>query len=280
MIWALFSTIITSIGKIFFKKTLVYPISPELNDFFGHIGAIIGIITIVILGKFNFVLHSYWDYGLIILCFLFFFFQIRLNQYVFKNEKISVLVPYENLGKILTVLMGVFILKDDISTISLIFFLFTVLLIGAFGLNGKNLQFSKTVGIFCIAQVLSACANFLTGYILIHNSSLDYYTVYILFSVTFVFIATLFFKQWPELQKLDKTYYVNRIISSFTWIGWLIGILLIKEIGLSTTTLLSFLGVGISLLSSYYVFGDKPSKKNIILTLGVITLVSLGYIYK
>jgi hypothetical protein len=37
MFWAIISTFLSSIAKVFFKKTTHYNIKAELNDLFGHI---------------------------------------------------------------------------------------------------------------------------------------------------------------------------------------------------------------------------------------------------
>lgn len=280
MVWALISTFLSSIAKVFFKKTTDYKIKAELNDLFWHIWAFLWLLVIILLWKFNILLHSYIDYILVFVTIVLYVINTKIVQYVFKNESISSIIPYENLSKILTVLFWVFILKDDISWIALSFFVLTVFTIFLFSVDFKKLKFSKNILLFCLWQLFLSLASLIIAFLLIHNSSVDYYSVYTLISFSFVLFICIYFKYFQNFDCLDKNYYINRWISSLQWISWIIWILLIKELGLSVSTLLSFLWIWISLIFSYIVFRDIPSKKNIILTLLVLSFISLGYLYK
>lgn len=280
MLWAIFSTILSSIGKVYYKKTTQYNIRAELNDLFWHIWAILWIGIIFIIWKLNISLNSYLDYLLIFITFVLFFINMKVNQYVVKQETISSLIPFENLWKILTVLFWVFILNDQISNISLFMFSWVVALILFFSLDIKHLKFSKNIILYCIAQFFTALANLLTAYILINISSLDYYSIYTLISLSFMLWFCYYFKLYWSIKILDNWYYINRWISSLNWISWLISILLIKELWLSLTTLLSFLWIWISLIGSYIVFKDIPTKKSLLLTLVILTLIWIWYYFK
>lgn len=280
MFWAILATSISSIWKVFFKKTTQYNISANLNDFLWHFLWLLCVIIIIIIWKFNFILTSYIDYVIIIVTFLLFLIQININQYVFQNEKISILIPFENLGKLITILLGVMFLWDNISMLSLVLFLSAIFVIFINSLNFKTFKFSKNVLLFCIAQWIVAIANFLTWYVLLNNSSLDYYNVYIL--ISFLFITILCFSKWYfwDIKKLDKKYFIYRNIGSLVWVSWLINILLIWDLGLSVTTILWFFGIATGLITSYLVFRDIPSIRSVFVTIIVISLISIWYIYK
>lgn len=280
MFWAIISTFLSSIAKVFFKKTTHYNIKAELNDLFGHIWAFLWLIVIIILGQFNILLNSWWDYLLVFITIIFYVVNTKINQFVLTNESISSIIPYENLSKILTVLFWVFILKDEISNVALLFFILTIITIFIFSVDFKKLKLSTTIIVFCFWQLLLAFASLIIAYLLIHNSSVDYYSVYTLISFGFVLFLCIYFRYFNNINTLDTKYYINRWISSLQWISWIIWILLIKELWLSVTTLLSFLWIGISLITSYIVFKDIPSKKNTILTLLVLTFITIWYIYK
>lgn len=280
MYWALFSTFILSLSRVFFKKTTQYNIKTELNDLLGHIGALLGVLAIIILWKFNVVLNDFNDYLLIFISFILFFITIKINQFIIREETISALIPYENLWKVLTVLFWVFLLNDTISNISLVMFLGVVVLILWFSLDLKHLTFSRNILLYCFAQLLTAIANLIIWYILINVSSLDYYSVYTFISLSFMVSICFYLKLYSNIKLLDRDYFISRGLSSLNWISWIISILLIKELWLSVTTLLSFLWIGISLISSYIIFKDIPSKKNILLTIAILILVWIWYLYK
>jgi hypothetical protein len=280
MIWAIISTFLSSIAKVFFKKTTQYNIKTELNDLFGHFWAILWLLAIIFLWNFNLILGSFLDYLLIFITFVLFLFNVKINQYVVKQETISALIPFENLWKVLTVLFWVFLLWDQISSVSLWMFVWVVLLIMLFSLDLKHLKFSKNILLYCLAQIFVAVANLLIWYILVTNSSLDYYTVYTIISLIFMMILCWFMWLYKNIKTLDKWYYINRWLSSLNWVSWIIWILLIKELWLSVTTLLSFLWIGISLITSYIIFKDVPTKKNIFLTIAILALVWAWYYFK
>jgi hypothetical protein len=159
-------------------------------------------------------------------------------------------------------------------------FIGVVILIMLFSLDLKHLKFSKNIILYCLAQLFIAIANLIIWFILIHNTSLDYYSVYTIFSLLFMIILCWYMWLYPQAKSLTKWYYINRWLSSLNWISWIISILLIKELWLSVTTLLSFLWIGISLISSYIIFKDIPTKKNILLTIAILSLVWVWYAFK
>ena len=280
MFWAIISTFLSSISLSFYKKTTKYNIKNELNDLFWHFWAILWLIVIFFIWSFNIYLSNIIDYLLIFITFLLFFACIKIDYYVIKQEKISSLIPFENLWKVLTVLFWVFLLWDEISTISLLMFIWVVFLILIFSLDLKHLKFSKNILLYCLSQILTAIANLLIGYLLINISSLDYYTVYTLISLWFMIFICWTMWLFSTVKHLDRWYFINRGISSLDWISWIIWILLIKELWLSVTTLLSFLWIGISLISSYILFKDIPARKDILLTIAILILVWLWYYLK
>lgn len=280
MLWAIFSTFLSSIGSVFYKKTTEYNIRAELNDLFWHIWAILWIVIILFIWKLNLSLTSYLDYILIFSTFVLFFINMKVNQYVVRQETISALIPFENLWRVLTVLFWVFILNDEISNIALSMFIWVVVLILFFSIDIKKLKFSKNIILYCFAELLNAIASLIIGYILLSNSSLDYYSVYTIISLSFMLILCWILKIYWTIKTLDTWYYINRWISSLNWISWLISILLIKELWLSITTLLSFLWIWITLIVSYLVFKDIPTKKSLLLTLAILTLIWIWYSFK
>lgn len=280
MFWAIFATTISNIWKVFFKKTTQYNISANLNDFLWHALAILCVIIIFFIWKFNLYLSSFFDYFLIAITFFLFLIQININQHVFKNEKFSSLVPFENLWKIITILLWVFILWDDISYTSLWLFLCAIWVIILNSINFKTLKFSKNILLFCIAQLFVAIANFLTWYIIINNWSLDYFVIYIL--ISFLFVWWIVFLKWEfkNMKNLDKKYYIYRNIWWLVWVSWLINILLIWDLGLSVTTILGFFWIATGLVTSFFVFKDIPSLRNVFVTILVVALITIWYILK
>lgn len=280
MIWALISTFIWAIAWAFTKKTTQFKISNQLNDLLSHIVALASIIFIIFLGKSNAFYDSWIDYFLVFLTFWIYYFTTMTKYYVYSKEKISNLVPYDSISRILTVLFWVLIMNDQISTTSLILNIITIIIIVWFSIDPKKLSLSRNILLYIIIQILSAVAILITAFFLVNNSAIDYYFAYVVISIFLMTIICYIWNKFVDVKNLNRTFYFSSFISSLGRLSWLISILLIKEIWLTLTTLLSFLGIGVSLASSYILFRDIPSKKNIFLTIIVTLLVFLGFYLK
>lgn len=280
MLLAILSMVIWNISKVFYKKTTEYNIHYLLNELFSHIWAIIWIILIIFLWEWNFFMNSYFDYILVIISFCLFLTEAKLSQLVIRKEKLSTLIPYENIWKIVTVLWGVFILWDEISNISLLIFLFIVFMILLFSVNLKTLNFSWNIILYIFSKTCSAVWNIIAAYIIISNTAINYYIVYVFTSLLLTFILCSYKGILKDTKWLDKSYYKSRVISSFGWIWWVLTLLLIMDLWISITTLLWFLWIIVSLITWYIVFKDIPTKKDIILTIIVTSGVAIAFYLK
>lgn len=280
MFWAIFSIIINNVSNVFFKKTTEYKINSVLNDLLSHIGWIIWIIILIIIWRFTVELNNYITYFLVIITFLLYLIDVKLHQFVVSREKISTLVPYDNIWIILTVIFWVFVLGEKISWVSLIIFWLLIITIIWFSIDFKSLKFSKNILLFLFSKTIVAIANLLMWYILINNAWLSYFIVYVLISLSLTTIICFIWWYFKDLKILDKTYYENRFLSSFWWVTWIISILLIEDLWLSITTMLWFLWIWVTLITSYLLFKDIPTKKDIILTVLVTIWVTLWFYFK
>jgi hypothetical protein len=93
-------------------------------------------------------------------------------------------------------------------------------------------------------------------------------------------LLSLFLGQFKTIKNQPKQFWIYRITWSIWWIAWFLSLLVIKKLWLSILILLSFLGIWITLFLSYLILDDKPSKKDLWLTVIVTLLVGLGYYFK
>jgi hypothetical protein len=74
---------------------------------------------------------------------------------IFKLEKITHLLPYENLSKIFTIIFS-FYLFSDVSTITFFITILTIFVIILFSIDLKNLTFSKNILLFSFSHLFFA----------------------------------------------------------------------------------------------------------------------------
>lgn len=281
MLLALLWTLIWSISKVFFKKTTSYDISPELNDVMWFFSAFICIFILLFLWNFVVWLNTPLDYIFLGLCVAFIIPNIKLNQYVYKKEKISVLVPYQNITPIVTFFLALIFLWESLSIITMIIFFLVICILFFSQISSSTLVFNKNVLLFSLAQVLQACNNIFVAYILISNTSVAYFTSYIFLCFLVLLLMVLYQStSITSLYSLDREYFIYRLISSLWWVSWLIGIIMISEFWIIISTLLWFFWLFITLASSYVLYQDTPTKRNIVITILISILVTVWFLFR
>ncbi len=287
---AMISTIFASLWDIFFKKALKYNINLWNNDFLWQILPLWVFIFAYYYFEFQFDTTLYLSLDVIGAIFLSLFFY-TIGRYfhakIFKIEKITYLLPYENLSKIFTIIFS-FYLFSDISTLSFFITLVTIFVIIVFSLDFKNIAFSKNILIFSFSHLLFAIWNLIVGYILLETSKwglwvsgYSFITTYLVMGIVIFFIPFFVLKWFQELKKVDFGFYTYRSISWFlSWFSWFLSLVVISYLGLSISVLLSFLGIFSTLFFAFFILRDIPRKKDIILTIIILTLISLWFYFK
>gem|GEM_PF-2455326 len=80
---------------------------------------------------------------------------VPIDQAIYKKEKISTILPYENLSSIFAILISFFIFKD-VSWTSFFIAILTVIVIILFSIDFKNVKFPKKIKPIMIVQAFTA----------------------------------------------------------------------------------------------------------------------------
>lgn len=287
---AIISTVFASLWDIFFKKALKYNINLWNNDFLWQILPLGIFIFAYYYFEFHFDTTLYISPQVLFAIFLSLLFY-TVGRYfhakIFKIEKITYLLPYENLSKIFTIIFS-FYLFSDISTLSFIITLVTIFVIFISSLDMKNIAFSKNILIFSFSHVLFAIWNLIVGYILLESaqwglwvSGYSFITTYLVMGVILFFIPFFLLKWFKELKNVDFGFYTYRSISWFlSWFSWFLSLVVISYLWLSISVLLSFLWILSTLFFAFFILRDIPRKKDIILTIIILILISLWFYFK
>ncbi len=278
MILVVLSTLIDCFSDIFWKKSLWFGVWWKVHDLMSYP------IWLMIVWYFlyTWVDLSQIDYFLVISILfitLLAIFNASLYQKIYTKDKISVIMPYTNVNKILTIIFS-FILFSDVSITSLIITIIAVFVIIWFSINYKSFKFPKSTKMIFLVEFLAAIENIWAWYLIVTYSEVLYFIVFVLFWIVLLTWIALYLWEFKTLKWLNKSFFINRYIWAMWWISWFLWLVVIKNLWLSISILLSFLWIWITLLFSYIILKDKPSKKDIILTTIVSILVWLWYYFQ
>ncbi len=288
---ALFSTFFSSLWKVFLKKSLTNNINLFALDFVGMIIPFFLLFTGIFLiqsGLFQVEFdQSIWVYAMILLNFFLYAVWAYISSSIYKVEKISYLIPYEYLWRIISILGGFFVFQDvSLPTFYIAVCTIWIIIISTF--DFRNLKFSFPILLFAFGQIISWIGNVLAAYILfapekwwLGVTGIDFFVLY--FLLWFLVYVLCFFLFWwgKQLKTLGFWSFTYRSFSGiFLYSSWFLSLVIIAKLGLTMSILFWFFWMGFTLLLSYFFFSDIPSKKNIFLTLCIFLLVSLWFYFK
>lgn len=278
MFIAILSTIISSFADVFWKKTMAYNVRP-----FAHSVASLPVVFILCIYFFStgFSLSTAefitaWAVFLILLLDV---VKEPILQQVYKEEKISVLMPYFNLNKVFVIISS-FFLFQDVSNISFCITIFTALVIMLASIDIKNKKLPRNFWKIIFIEANRTIGTLLGGWVILNYSETMYFVLYALFWAVIYFSLAAKTKQISDLKTVPRIYWKLRPIGSLGWLSWFLSLVVIKNLGLSIGILLWFLWIGITLFVSFIFLKDKPSRKDIILTIIVAILIAIWFYFK
>ena len=282
MIWWVLSTFLAGFSTIFRKKSMTFETGLWKFGFMflGRIGAILYIIYFLLWWDIWSEIVTVKNVSLVTLICLFWTGAAVISQYVYKVEKISLIAPYENLNKILSIIFSFFIFSD-VSFISLSIAIFVVAIIFISSFDFKNKKIPKTIQIFSLNQFLLSINTILIGYLLLQVSAVEYFVLENIIGIFLLLLIIIFNKDIHRLRRAWKKFYFNRIGASMLGISWyILSLYVISTFGVTINILLSFLYLGFILILSYFMLGDKPTFKSITVSIVVTLLVGIGFYFR
>lgn len=280
MFFALLSTFLSSIATNLWKKALSFWASKELFLLLSKSSVILITIVLAFFHKLDFWNIHLYTLGIIAAIMIIWSINTLIEQYIYSVEKISVLVPYTSVNKMLTIIVS-FFLFNDISFLTLIITLMTIVIIVMSSLDFTRLKLSPIILLFLLKESITSVTLLLTWYTLLEISSSAFFVFSYIISIIFIGSIVLYKGQFSELKTLPKKFYAYRLVACHIWgISFLFSMLVITELGLSMSILLSFIGMISTLIISYITFHDIPRKKDILVTIIVTTMIGIWYYFK
>ena len=282
MIWWVLSTFLLSFSTIFRKKAMMFKTS--LGDFWFMLlgmtwGTVIFLILICI-GKLNLEVFTIKYIALTAIMWILRICSTLISQHVYKKEKISLLAPYENLNKILSIIIS-FFLFWDVSVISLCIALLVVIIIFTSSYDFKNKYIPKSIQLFSLNQIIISINTLILWYVLLTISALDFFILDKIIVLPILFILVIWSKDISNFRSLEKRFIQTRIAAAiFGSIAFILSLYVISEFWVTINILLSFIFLIFILTFSYFLLWDKPTKKSIIVSIVVVILVWLWFYFK
>jgi len=278
MFFALLSTVISSFADVFWKKSMSYNIKPFAHSMASSPVAFL-LCIYFISTSFSFANIELLAFITVLGILLLDVFKEPILQQVYKEEKISVLMPYLNLNKIFVIISS-FFLFQDVSTISFCITIFTALVIILASVDLKNKRFPRNFWKIIFIEWNRTIGTILGWWFILKYSEVSYFVLYALIWACVYFSLAVKTQQISGLKQAPLAYWKIRPIGSLGWFAWFLSLVVIKNLGLSIWILLWFLWIWVTLLVSYIFLKDTPSKKDIILTITVAVLIAIWYYFK
>jgi len=287
---AILTSVFSGFWSVCFKKSAILNKSgPWINIFLGyHMVFILGIIALI----FGWIRNPgevfSWGYLVFFAVYMSMYYTLSpLEQKAIKCERLSCLQPYSNVGKLIAIVCGFIILweRNIITFIVAIIAFICTMIYASRGRTGKMSQgvilyiSSQCIrGVMAIWTALMLTQNDLIGF---HMTGLELASYQSVFSV--VVLASMLFatgNMW-RIKESPKWYYIYRYAGCFIWdIGWILGLMLIAELGIITSSILSLITIATTLVMGYFFLHDKPEKRDIMFAIFIIILICIGYIFR
>lgn len=203
-------------------------------------------------------------------------FSELFEQYSYKNEKLSVLIPYWEFKTVCTVILW-FLLFWESSIYSLLFTLLAWIILIITSIDFKNISFNKYCLSMIISSILWSVKIILFWYLLLELSPFNVFFYNMFVIMIFLFLSVFFSKELSSVKKLSPKmiiYITTENILRF--VVWVISLFLIQELWVIQAVLLWMLFMVFTIISSYLFLKEVPKKKDIYRVVFVCICISWG----
>ena len=206
--------------------------------------------------------------------------------YVYKTTKLSELLAYQNLDKLFIVIIWFFLYAwiegKEVSILTLIITISTIIIVTIFSLDFKKLKIPKNIWIYILAKLSSSLVIIFLWYVLINYSAISAWTLRIALEFMFYILIAIFTRDsFKSLFTQSRQFYKYRFLSTFFGVAsFIISLFIIKTSWVIIASLLGFLWVVFNIFFMKLLLKDNPSFKQILLAFIVIFMIWLWYYLK
>lgn len=248
-----------------------------------HLIIVVIILNIWIL-DFNFSTDKlkYYDYILLLISTSWLYITYNLRRTAYANEKVSVLQPFAMLFQVFPVILAfIFIASERANLITFFTALTASFIVIWTSIDFKQLKISKYSLMVLVSSTIKSFHIFSVVYFLWKFNSASFYLVesivILLISISFIILN----KEYSEIKLLTKKYTKLLLITNTIVIfSILLALTMYSALWVVLTSLISLFYLVFVYLLSYLILKEKPSRKDIIVTLFVAMCIIIWVIFK
>lgn len=282
MFRAVFGNILQSFSTVFWKKTLLVSHLPKLFfRFFWEINGLVIALIVIAFSWFDWLIFlNVWVIGGIVLTLTLDLWYDYIQQWIYREEKIATMMPYENLNAVFVIVVWYLIFRDA-SVIAVGISILVIIITILFSIDFKKFEFPKNMKKILLVQLLITAETLLTWYFLKDLADMDYFIIYQIVIVVMLLFPLFINKLFGAVKHMNKKFLWFWSLSATTNnVSFLLYLLLVSQFGIVVSTLLSFLGDWITILFWFLFLKEKPSKKDILIIVITTLLVGVGFYFK
>jgi hypothetical protein len=277
MLYWILNAILWSIAWIVYKRAL------ELTDgiLSSKLYQLIWAVATLSLGLFGYFFLDFeiiwWGIaGLLFLSAIFWIFSEVFEQYAYKKEKLSTLLPYWEFETVFTVVFG-FLLFTDSSLNSFLFTLAAGAILIAWSIDFKKLSFNKYCWALMFSAFLASIKILIFWYILLELTAYNAF-LYNTFMVFIILLVTnILTKDISSIKKLSPKMTSLLVIENILrLIVWIVSLFLIQKLWIIQAVLIWMLYMVFSMIAAFLFLKEIPSKKELIIVTLVWVCISWG----
>ncbi len=225
---------------------------------------------------------NYKDYILLFIATAWLYITYPLRRIAYANEKVSVLQPYAMLFQVFPVIIWfIFIASERANVVTFLTALLASAIVIWTSIDYKNFKFNKYALMVLTSSVIKSFQVFAVLYFLTKLNPASFYFTETILVISFSIILLFLKKEFNEFRLLKKTYIKLLILTNSIGIGSiLLALTMYSNLWIVLTSLLSLLYLAFIYVLSYFILWEKPSKKDIIVTLLVACCIIIWLIFK
>ncbi|MDQ1343707.1 MAG: hypothetical protein QG650_427 [Patescibacteria group bacterium] len=204
-----------------------------------------------------------------------------VGQYVYANEKAGVLAPYNETGRLFTIVAGFFLFADS-SAASFASALAAIFAIIVFSIDFRSFSFNKYCAILAVSGVFRAFSSLAIGYVALKATPFTI-TLFDVTLATFVALGVLLWKKDFPVFVREKFVALTgwTAVNDGIWlVTFVISLFLLKDIGIVATSLLGMLSLVLTIVFDSVRIRKFPSPKISALAAIVTVSVLAGSLYR
>lgn len=286
IIWVI-QSFLNSVWMILTKKVLENKkVWNNIQTLFSRTNHFIIIILLFTFWFFDFNISNWWfsnkDILLLLIATSWLYLTYPLRRTAYANEKISTLQPFSMLFQVFPIIIWfIFIASERANFLTFIFALLASFVAILPNIDLKTFKISKYSLMVLFSSIIKSFQLFATVYFLTKLDPVNFYLLETIIIIIFSLLLLIIKKEFYQFKLINKKY-LKLLTSANTVAVWSIIMVLTmySSLWVVATSLLSLLYIFFVFTLWYIFLWEKPSKKDIIVTILISICIFLWLYFK